>query len=154
MGRIILMAVFRTLKNKGGEITMNTENGMTQETRRGIVFTAHIIRGGVIKLFVEGLEDPVYVTEIRENEMLSPLGLVDRTFDSWVSSGFFEKTITDPELLSVLKTVRVERAYDAIPWYERTFRFLPTKDCTHAKPRFILTSDKSDVSDPERIIHR
>ncbi|HEY4505067.1 MAG TPA: hypothetical protein VJI73_04835 [Candidatus Paceibacterota bacterium] len=72
--------------------------------------------------------------------------MVDLAFQEWVTNGHFRKTIKDPSLLSVLKIAQDERLRNC-RWPGRTHRFLPAEGSTWQKPRFILTTDKSDIAE-------
>lgn len=73
-------------------------------------------------------------------------GLLDKAFQRWVTDGLFYKTVKDPNLLSMLISPQREILED-LPWYRKTFRFLPAEGSTYQNPWFILTTDKSDLSD-------
>lgn len=125
---------------------------VTQETRQGIIFVGRIIgkqRFGMVsvQLFIEGLKKPVGIIKIyRWEGGGSTEGLVDKAFQKWVINGLFHKTVKNPSILSVLTETQRERL-EGVVWYRKTFRFLPTEDSPHQNPRFILTSDKSDLPD-------
>ncbi len=122
-----------------------------QETREGVIFTARIDKqrfGKIsVQLFNKGRKEPVGTVKIHPWEGSGGTeGLVDKAFQRWITNGLFYKTIKDPILLSILISAQCERLED-VAWYRRTFRFLPAKGSTYQNPQFILTTDKSDLSD-------
>lgn len=124
---------------------------VAKETRQGIIFTARLGKqrfGRVsIQLFIEGQKKPVGTVKVHPWEGGGGTeGLVDRAFQVWVTEGLFYRTVKDPSLLSVLTSAQSERL-EEVSWYRKVFRFLPAEGSTCENPRFILTTDKSDLPD-------
>lgn len=98
-----------------------------------------------VKLFVEGQKRPVGTIKFSSLDAFGDNAtLVDRAFQQWITDGLFYKTIKDIALLSILEIARRERL-EGVEWYRRTHRFLTAEGCTYQNPRFILTTDKSDL---------
>jgi hypothetical protein len=126
-----------------------------KETRQGTIFSAHVGRqrfGKIpVHLFIEGQGKSVGTIKIHLHEGIgSATRLVDEAFQRWVTDGLFRKTIKDSGFLFSALTVAERERREGVLWYRRTYRFLPAKGLTCQNPRFILTADKSDLSDHYR----
>ena len=117
------------------------------EKRDGIIFVGTVRNslfgdGSTVKLYMEnGGKYPVGKLYIERKNALD--SLVDLAFLKWLTEGLFRKTVKDPELLEIFETARGERKY-GVAWFRRTHRFVPMD---LQSGMFILTTDKSDLSD-------
>ncbi len=126
----------------------------TEETRPGFIFRTQVGKRNRIivpvKLFIRGQSKPVGTVKL-EYWRGDNIILGDIAFQMWVTEGFFHKTVTDPNLLSVLVLCQRERRANLV-WYRRTFRFVLAEGGTEKNILFILTTDKSDLSDRQKRI--
>ncbi|MGD0977308.1 MAG: hypothetical protein ABR875_03380 [Minisyncoccia bacterium] len=129
---------------------------VAKEMRLGVVFTAKVLTEfGSVFLFVEGQEEPVgeifisYLVDINPSDL--PEQIADNAFQIWVRNNWFLRTVSDANLLSMLSIVRDE-ILGKVEVYRKTFRFLRAEGSTNKNPRFILTTDKSDLPERQRRI--
>ncbi|HTE48479.1 MAG TPA: hypothetical protein VK675_01060 [Candidatus Paceibacterota bacterium] len=130
----------------------------TIETRRGFFFTAQygeLGRDGhipviPITLLIEGDTRPLATIRVPRSLAQDKANVyIDQAWQEWIVSESFNIDHIEEPLRSVLQTYRAEHKRPR-EVEDLSYRFIPAKNNTRDKPRWILTTDKTDLEEKKR----